>query len=1421
VASQTVLWTPLPNRYTADGGSLRLSLLASPRLVPDGAPGTLDAFPDFLDWPASVSASTFTVTLGASGVTLSGEEISGAVALPDSATWRALFPPATIVFPFAFRDLSSNAVVSYDAVAMDDLARSLYGGLARSAEGRLPAVSELLDDLGWGELVDAVAANDRSFANHDTGLRDPVRGFDLARQEQGMRGDVSAGLAVTLARFVTFHTPPSTPRTVERARTDDERITTRTLEYERTELPAATDFAERIDFHQIVSAANQYPTLLRRLGLVVDFVLDPATFSPAADALLAVSVEWPEIDGAVAPAPAASPQVRATLSASQFEALPRVAPEPGDFRASEGLLDLDPERFRLVQTDVDGAGLKLIGFARSLARARPPEQRVDPTTRFEREVGAPALRSAGLMLVHRRRGVMLEGTLERNRDRNAAIEAGTPLELAAEDVVRGYRIDVWDAETGLWRSLCRRAAAYDLGGGEVAFTVPDEEGTVRLAATKSADPASNQDLVYLHETLTAWTGWGLCAPMPGRAIDRSDAPADAEAEVPPGIRLRTTYEPVPGSLPRLRYGRRYWIRARLVDLAGNSLDPQADDFGPERPDAHATPYLRHDPVQAPAIALVRPAGATPETPAEGESMERLAIRSFNVSPADNAVPSAQRARRYAVPARTTVKEAELHGMLDSGGRVEAGSFALLKARDKPLKAFQVTATGPLAGAAAGEKTTYAVLGEEAALPYLPDPLATEVGARIFGLPGWDESKVIRVALYRGGGSWPDALSFQIQILEEAGAPRFDEGAGALVVPLPKGARATLRLSVRPSAEALRLLAVWSWLTDADRASLERLAREGQHWMLTPWRTVELVHAVQKPLIAPDLKLQLDRFYGETFASPHFTARVSLATTDRVDLRAEWNEPLDDPAAPLGQNRPKTDEAFSVKITEARFYASALDDPAHTGVPDHEVVGADLIRAGGRFHDLVQPKYHELGDTRYRRIEYWLEATTSFREYMPASVLTTKVDGEPVPTDENIKVVGERVRTWVPSSAPPPAPEVLYTIPTFGWVRSVSAGKRSSWRRGAGLRVYLGRPWNVSGYGEMLAVVLPEASFAGDPNTEPAEAPMKSSVTQWGNDPIWASPFVRGVAPRRADFPLARTEADPSGAWLPPFAPPAEADQRPGSFRVAGLPHPGLRPSASVGLVEIAPHDVFYDEERELWYCDVEVDPGRSYFPFVRLALARYQPDSTERAHLSNIVLADFMSLAPDRWLTVTRGSDPRVRRIAAFGPTYEDSGAHDEAIHSPAMSLRLADGTFVSRIPAIVSPTSVVEVWVERLDPSLGEDFGWKREAGALVERADRLSAGPTKNRLRVAAEKKRARRLLEGGRFEELVRSGLVSRVRVTPTLWEGAVTLPEPPGPGTRFRLVVAEYEEYLVDDAAPYDRVPTAMDRRLVFVEHVELD
>ena len=71
------------------------------------------------------------------------------------------------------------------------------------------------------------------------------------------------------------------------------------------------------------------------------------------------------------------------------------------------------------------------------------------------------------------------------------------------------------------------------------------------------------------------------------------------------------------------------------------------------------------------------------------------------------------------------------------------------------------------------------------------------------------------------------------------------------------------------------------------------------------------------------------------------------------------------------------------------------------------------------------------------------------------------------------------------------------------------------------------------------------------------------------------------------------------------------------------------------------------------------------------------------------------------------------------------------------------------------------------------------------------------------------------------LLKEELIEGVFITPPLWKGSVTVPQAPGGSTRYRLVIAEFEEYLVDGQDAYHGPFTKKDRRLVFIEHVETE
>jgi hypothetical protein len=1399
MARQSLIWTTLPGGLTPDGTGVRLSILVSPRLDPAGDPGTLATFPEWQDWPTTLGRATFTVRLGSAAVTIAAHQRTGpnrvhdALGTPDSGAWKALFTPDLPVRPFEFTDLANQEILSYDAAAIAGRIQELYATLATRATGDLPTASEILDDDRWRRLVEDVTELDERFLNEATGLRSVTAQIRAWTASTDDRQDGPRALG----RFEAFHLPLQPAVVHDEPRRDDARISARWLGFSRSPLPTEKELVESVDFHQVVASMASYPTVMRRLGLVVDLVVERSELPDSDDALLSTEVTFP--DGVLADRTEdASLATHARLLPIGFFAASRPA---GDHIAiSDGLLELGPP-FSVIQVDPDGAGLKLLSFARSLRRLAPAAHRVDAVTRHDRRLGAPSLRTAGLMLVHHLRAGSLKARLTESSRWNAAVESvfagaddARPPDLYAEDLLRGFRFDVWDSATAKWRSLQRRSADYVLG--EKVTLSPssgEEEGLVRLGATRSTESEATRDLLRLHEGVVVWTGWSLSTRPPGRGIMSDDtvdqASPSTEAAVPDGIPFRSRFRAVPRSLPRLRFGRQYRLRARAVDLAGNSVPATESDLGTSTTATGPSPFLRFEPIAGPVVALVRSDDRHTGWPGPGESMHRMAIRTYNDQPGD-ATPSTEIARRALVPARVSVRDAELHGALDLGGVLDPESFGLLASKDLAEVDPEAALIEDVGSAGDGPYVIY-ISGR--GLTYLPDPLARTVAARIVGHATLAD-RTIDVPLYPTG-DWPEALPFTVELVEPGEDPQWDSADRVLRIPLAKGDRAGLRLSIAPTTDALAKLAIWDWIPDRDRDPLRELALKGRHWMLTPWTTIDLVHAVQRPLFAPQItgEIHVDRDRSETAARPHFTASVSIKTTDKVELRATWHEPDDAPsAAKAGVDNRRHAIAFGVKITDPATYAARGRDHPHGGIPEHTLRGDDLIFVGPE-HDLVESKQHEFGDTRYRRVEYRLEATTRFREFLPELILTEEVNGERTATARHITVTGSAALAWIPNSSPPPPPIVLYVVPTFGWTRSTdSEGQVTSWRRGHGLRVYLDRPWHISGYGEMLAVVLPASGFAGDPDTEPLGRPYKDIVTQWGNDPIWRSESVSGIAPPPSAFPLSRRGPDPNGVWLPAFAPREEADQRPIEFPVDGLSPPHGPTQADLAKVDIAPHDVFYDEDRRVWYSDIELTETTAYFPFIRLALARYQPCSVFGAHLSDVVIADFASLAPDRWVTVRPGRAARTYHVTVFGTTTGGSSGHQEV--------------------ADVADQTVVEVWLEQLNEALGHDFGWH-----TVE-ADVRRSGETPPDIRSglsAAMRHRASVLQQERRFDEVLSERLGGAIRPQLALWDGDVTVPDARG---TWRIVIAEYEEYLTDTAAPSGNAAAAKGRRIVFVEHV---
>jgi hypothetical protein len=662
------------------------------------------------------------------------------------------------------------------------------------------------------------------------------------------------------------------------------------------------------------------------------------------------------------------------------------------------------------------------------------------------------------------------------------------------------------------------------------------------------------------------------------------------------------------------------------------------------------------------------------------------------------------------------------------------------------------------------------------LPYLPDPHSR--GATLCGLPGvpsqnlgiTDAQGVLRfvestlpaehLALLGSliqidfGTAWPERLPFRLRLTEPPAPdvsppPAWDPAARVLTVFLAKAEVATVRLSSFMNDDDLKLSGIWQWIFERNsglglpppNAGDAQTATAGGMWMITPFREIELVHAVQQPLqraggTEPELQnVTTPRDPGATFAYFGATAKIHGKSTAKLDLIASWTERLDGPDL----TRKASAHVFEVPIHlagdavvgggQGGIVPIARYDPAHDPAHDADVVTFQAKLPGDQRTFLAR---HEFGDTKYRRVSYQLLATTRFREFFPPEVAELTRTGAAVPVD-------------VQSTARPPAPKLVYAIPMFEWSRPPRAadGSQVETRKASGVRVYLERPWYASGDGELLAVVL------ANPSQYPPDQNLAPRVTQWGVDPIWG-PSLPGGTPGDGTPLTGNVTGPPQSGNFP------NRTTFPNGTREADavlLENPGV-------VAQVACHLVEFDSGRDLWYCDISVDPGAVYFPFVRLALARYQPNSLPGLGLSTVVLADFVQLMPQRTVTVTPASgDPNSFSVTVEGLSYQ--GRSLPTPITPAASP--GSGFEIEPSPEMAAP-NLIQVSLEQRIAGTQDEAGWEPATGVAGARITAANA-------------------------ESAAGTGATR-------LWSGMVTLPQTRQPG-QFRVVIREYQHLLTDE------------------------
>ncbi|MEM7160353.1 MAG: hypothetical protein AAF799_46375 [Myxococcota bacterium] len=1229
---EQLLFIPLPAGVDREQRA-RLSLLVLPRLTWDDREGPEtrrfgDLHAAFERWPDIVDAFEFdqwrAVVEDTAGTEVTRVRVTPRFKGVDRTLWKALFHSQVPVRRWPNEAPPPRPLVAPDLSALHGWLRAAHEAIVGANPTEPPAA--------WSTDADGTAQPNRSLVPTLTTRRD------------GRSQWLSDRLAASKDGLVTAIDPEDLEEAgygssggIDRQHPDylgPQLDLALAIQEERSSAPRFGTKGH--DLHQRVGLLGDHPTVLRRVGLSLDFELDELGRTRLPSGPLFVRMELPWTDRSRIDRPV----LRTAFSAAQgrggrgFRPLPE---NPGGV-LEPGYLKLNrTEMFEPCVVDVEGA-VRDFATLDQLIDGLPD----DPADIADTLADVPALHTAGLSVLWRGRGVFESARAARaasietqlktasraddeDGERGRLPVARRPVTLWAEDTFRGLRIDVADVADDSLRSLCARTGAARDRSERVLTTVSAEEGFVspmRTRVTGQRPDGTEIDYDLLSERMATWTGWSLVAARPGPHISPDDGSVTAPSfSAPLGIAI--DYRVQPSTLPRLRFGHSYRLRARTVDLSGNSIEL---DEGDRTSMTAPIPYLRFDPV--PPSVLV------PPLPAErGDGAERLVIRTYNDGPSEqltNAVAKTTARSAWLAPPTASAHLVELHGVLDPPSSLDptarqdwfSHTWSILASREQALPE----------GVEEGQALSLT--------HYLPDPLARSSalhpqgdaptpggGVQTLPFPIIDAERAAALGVpFRGAIDMPGDRSFEVDRLPariqlhagqlEQRDASFDAPSNRFDVTLPPGREARYTMAAVPEVAEAEQLGAWSWIEQAPTNSIkiESFAR-GELWAVTPPADLVLVHAVQRPISAPQIAVPPPDRDGHVTPQPQITRSIgSTAATltggyDDVDipstgvltLQATWSEPVYDPDTDGGvrwESREHT--AVMRRLPEGAF-----------GTSTQPFASTDTV-------------VEAWGDTRHRRVRYRGIATSRFVGDFPRNA------------GLDFRTVGPRGAVVnLPATRRPDPPQIAAVVPAFGW--DGDPGTPGGRTRRAGVRVYLAGPWYSSGEDEQLAIVLRRGN---DPDLR---------TSRWGSDPTV-------------------TTTGPSSSFLSSAQLPERLNQRsstpPGWWDIEPLETLGLLlPDDDGRSVDVVLFEVQWDPQRRQFFADVALELPASYYrPLLRLSVARYQHycvnghgvaltddqrtalrDSTGLSRtnlaLSSAVVADFVSLSPERTASVVRAVD--------------------------------------------------------------------------------------------------------------------------------------------------------------------------------------
>ena len=403
--------TALPGGYDGETGRLRVTAFVTARLDAGGNRLPLDEYPGFARWGDVSGQLRLALDVDIAGLQQTFDLVPDpASPRPDADLWRTLFE-RVLVGDGHFQDLSGTTVASFPSGAVAQLVRTTYAAVAESYPTAWPPATSgpltALHPIGRWLLQGGYSYLD----SHSTVV--PPRASPPPGSPPGTPGRYVDRAALA---------PPTSG--VGSVQAIDEALRF----YDR---PGGTDplgpdaeppppTRPSLEFHGFVSALADYPELLRRLGLALDFLVVGGDQIPQGTGSMRFRVVESPVDWVYQEQ--ARPLTHYEWRERRFIALPRNLEDD----LTDGSLRVESDRhFRMEQIDLDGAALKVAAAARTIVgtadvvKAKPGSETVAPSMTPDSET-LPALRGNGFTLYRESRAQQIVQAW----DAAAALETG-------------------------------------------------------------------------------------------------------------------------------------------------------------------------------------------------------------------------------------------------------------------------------------------------------------------------------------------------------------------------------------------------------------------------------------------------------------------------------------------------------------------------------------------------------------------------------------------------------------------------------------------------------------------------------------------------------------------------------------------------------------------------------------------------------------------------------------------------------------------------------------------------------------------------------------------------------------------------------------------------------------------------------------